>query len=102
LEIGDVLHHILSTIDIIVMHQNNINEAVINHTHFSPFYGKPTTVSPEMANAYIPFTKLVTDAKSSILELTGMIESNRAAFIYLPADNDVNTTNLLSNYNFCN
>jgi len=102
MEIGDILHHILSTIDIIVLHQNNINEVVMNHTHISPYYGKSTSASPEIARAYIPFTKLVSDAKSSILELTGMIESNRAAFIYLPSDNDANTTNLLSNYNFCN
>jgi hypothetical protein len=101
-ELTDCMHRLISAIDILVMHQNDINQKVMNHTHVSPFYGLSTSPSGELLSAFIPITKLLTDVKSSTLAITGLIESSKAEYLTLPSDGMANNNNILSNYNFCN
>lgn len=104
IEMNEVMHHILSTIDVIILHQNMINFAVVNHTHRDRLdvnsFGFPS--EDLLFQAYQPAIKLVTDAKASLLEIAGMIESTKAEYILLPEDGSANKSNILSNYNFCN
>jgi hypothetical protein len=41
--------------------QQKFNNAVATHTHYSPFFGKPTTISPDLAvkNGQLIFRKLL-------------------------------------------
>lgn len=101
-EITDVIHRVLSTIDTLVMHQNKINQAVMGHSHISPFYGLQASPSGELISTLTPITKLLTDVKISGMEIAGLIESSKAAYLTLPSDGAANETNILSDYNFCN
>jgi hypothetical protein len=80
--------------------QNAFNNAVITHSHISPFQAKPTSASPQLAtDGFITTTKLLSVVKSSLLANVTNVEILRKEFL---ERFDENSRNILSDYVFTN
>tara|TARA_R110002020_G_scaffold101898_6_gene239669 strand:+ start:979 stop:1980 length:1002 start_codon:yes stop_codon:yes gene_type:complete len=73
----DHVDSLAGIVDSLLMHQMSFNEAVTNHFHHSPFYGKMTTVSPTVQSAG---AKTMIDHLSQTKRSVGMFKTNLRSF----------------------
>lgn len=101
-EMLDIMSGLVSSIDSLVLHQNAINQIVINHTHTTRVPGKPGFFSFELiTNGAFHAAKLATEIKSNNLEIVGRITDTEFFYLLVPNDEMSNESNILSNHNFC-
>jgi len=64
-------------VDSLCLHQNSLNYAITHHFHFSPFFGKRTTVSP---NVQFAGMKASVEMLSQDKRSFGMVKTNLASW----------------------
>ena len=100
----EYVNSLADTLSSMSLYQNQINLAVMNHTHRDKLnvntFGFPS--ENLFFPLYSPNLKLTTEVKASIVEINSALEVLKVKYLEAPSTQFADNENILSSFNFCN